>query len=127
MVISVLLEPGRNHVRPATQAVPSVWFLEAMPTLHREIDVLITAYTNYESNMFLKHSPTRLTNHITNPRATTTVAAKNHRPPLGGPKNPQIANVTLTAVELATGNANLGLGRQRNIKKRFFNQPTEGQ
>ena len=53
-VISARLEPGRNHVRPATQAVPSLWFLEAMPTFHRKIDVPITAYMSYESDMFIR-------------------------------------------------------------------------
>ncbi len=54
MVISVHFEPGRNQVRPATQAVPSVWFLEVMPTFHRIIDVSITGYMSHESNMFIR-------------------------------------------------------------------------
>ncbi len=54
MVISVRLELGRNDVRPATQAVPSVWFLESMPTFHQKIDVSITVYMGRESNMLIR-------------------------------------------------------------------------
>ena len=54
MVISVRLELGRNDVRPAMQAVPSVWFLEGAPALHRGIDDSITIHMSHESNMFIR-------------------------------------------------------------------------